>query len=96
MVSSRFLTQSPVRHWLWLEERQNAAPQNTLLWYTDHFELQAFEISKCREMLSLNNPHLSKDKSSKRNVINPLPRGVISQEGLTHNMERKLEVDPTL
>lgn len=95
MVSPGCVTQSFLCHWLWLEERKNVAPQNMLLWYIDHCELQAFENGKCREMLSLNNPHLSTDKASKRIVINPLPRGVINQEGLTHTMEKKPEVDPT-
>lgn len=53
--------------------------------YTDYFELQAFEISRCRERLFLDFPHLPKGKSSKKNLmdINPLPRSFIKQGILT-------------
>ena len=60
-------------------------PNICLFGYIDYFELQAFEISRCRERLFLDFPYLSKGKSSKKNLIaiNPLPRSFIKQGILT-------------
>jgi len=60
------------------------------------FEQQAFENGKCKETLSLNNPNLSRDKCSKRTVINPFPRSVIDQGALTQRWRRDRKSIPHL